>query len=144
MGRRAFLPVFSASGDPCWSALPIQIGNPGSVAEVFFASETNWFYFEKEIGGDAIRIGWSVIHGDTTSAKSWFSRVPFDGHVTVRPLGEGSLQVVYQGDCFPNIESDIVSDRGARTSVLEIRHRGPEQGLSFAGNCTVTSTGSIP
>ncbi|HJQ75706.1 MAG TPA: DUF6531 domain-containing protein [Acidimicrobiia bacterium] len=138
------------TGNPCWSALPVVIGHPlivgdlkGSGAEFVGAQLSNWFYFEKQIGGDAVKVGWSVLHGDT-SWKGAFTRVPFDGSLTLRPLGDQNLQVDYKGDCFPNVEAHMVREAGVRTVVMQVSHLGTTQGLAVAGDCKATFTGAIP
>lgn len=68
----------------------------------------------------------------------------FDGTIRINRLTEGTLQVRYEGDCFPSIEAHLVVEDGTRIAVLQIPHRGSEQGLAMAGGCVVTSTGGIP
>lgn len=132
-----------ADGITCWPVWPIQIGAlRGSAPELIFAHGINWFSFGKQVGGEAVRVRWSVIHGD----RRWvalFTRVPFDGQLTVQPLGENGWQVDYRGDCFPSIEAHVVPEDGPRISIMKFRHLGPEQGLAVAGYCKVTTSGIV-
>jgi RHS repeat-associated protein len=132
-----------ADGDPCWPPLPVRFrALEHSQPELFFASLANFFYVLQDPAADVLTVGWLVLHGDT-SGKAPFTRLPFDGRITVRSLAENALEVSYRGDCFPSVEAHIVPGDGRRIVVLQFQDLGPFRGFAFTGDCTVYSSGTI-
>lgn len=138
----------SADGQtfPPWPIV-FNAGSNGEVPSNLFQT-TNYFSLSRSADGSAMRVSWSVVHGDR---RLWAGPLPtalqrpsFDGSLTVRRLSEETVRVTYRGDCFPSVEAQLLDQNGGRTQVMEFSERDPLFGLAFLPDCTREETRQLP
>ena len=142
-------PTCSVNGE-CWTPWPVIAGylapweSIGIVGFQYF----NEFAFFDSLVDDAFSLRWSVAHSDrrifSGAIPTEFVRPSFDGELSVRWLSEETLEVRYDGDCFPNVEAHLVLDGGREIRVMEFANKGALFGAPPAGDCHVSVTGDVP
>lgn len=133
----------------CWPHWPISFNDRsnGDVPNVIFNQTTNYFALSRSVDGSAIKLAWSIVHGDRRvwpgPGPSVLQRPSFDGALTVRRLSGKSLEVTYKGDCFPSVEAHRLSPSGERTYVTAFPEKGPEWGFAIFPDCTYVASGEV-
>jgi hypothetical protein len=134
----------------CWPPWPVSFNDrsDGDVPNVVFNQTTNYFAMSRSVDGNAIKLAWSIVHGDRRvwagPGPTVLQRPSFDGALTVRRLSGKSLEVTYKGDCFPSVEAQLLSPSGERTHITAFSEKGPEWGFAIFPDCTYVATGEAP
>ncbi len=140
--------TISADGEhfPAW---PIVFNaNGAGVPNDWWNQKTNYFSLGRSTDGTAIRLDWSVVHGDRRFFAGPFftvlQRPSMDGSLTVRRLSEASVQVTYAGDCFPSVEAQLLPPGGGRLRAMQFESMDPASGQAIAPNCTKEELVQLP
>jgi RHS repeat-associated protein len=148
-GRVQVNPTHSADGQS-FPAFPISFNETGpDLPNQILFQTTNYFSLSRVTDGSLeVKLSWSVVHADTRfyagPLPTFLMRPSFDGSLRVARLSEKSVRAIYEGDCFPSIEAQLLPGGAERVHLFGFLNMDPVFGVGLAPKCRDTNIVSLP